>query len=831
MADQDDLDILASLADSDFEFQDDDYLGEAISSSNASPKSTASVSSSKSQQHQKQGHGGDQVHVKSITTPHSSVEEMAAQIAALQEQVRFLQSSQASQQQTSGNDQKGPDFPKESNLPDDTQARGSHNSNKQTSPSALFSKDKKRVAHTPAQSRNQPVSIESGSKSLHSVKQKSAEYLSTAQRKGSFKTTESKAADSLDQKGKRLSNRSLGSSNNTVAKQLETRTRTSTNDDNNYLSEKFSGLRIVNPLISSVVMEKRMEGRKMVKISQIPTKIKGNNDIDGDWVTIGVLVQKLPPKTSSNGKTYGIWKLSDLGANTTNEFVALFLFGDVYKEHWKTTEGSVVALLNASILPAKEKNSHDLALTLDNAKKLMMMGISKDLGKCKDVRRSDNRSCGNFVNRQHGEFCEYHIQAAYKKMQSQRMECQAGYAPSAKAPLMKKFQKDLNNSTFMYQGRTVTASNHTTDHKKKNVTLKSLGIGNKSVAELNAKTDSSDKLANKNTAEPSEYLVQLLNMPTAGSRNLVKHLNQDEEQKKPEEEKQPLMSASDLLKAHESDLKRNKMPPSTTSTVTSTPNNKQDTPFLGRGLARGSDIFFDESPNVRKRKSSDFDKAKSRALSLVKLKGPIEKEDPNAVRKRLSPKALEQIEKRACEDSGKENDEENGSEDSRTKRRRILGPEFGSIDLNSEEGKKLLAAKSRHVGAVLEAENEREEKYFNELEKKEQLEDKMKTITEIKVNVVSCKQCNYVAESASQRCYKENHTLKHFKTLKKFFACKECKQRTIAYGKPLPKDPCKNCGASNYQKTSMYKEKEGPKIGGETLLVRGVGASKIPKQF
>ena len=53
---------------------------------------------------------------------------------------------------------------------------------------------------------------------------------------------------------------------------------------------------------------------------------------------------------------------------------------------------------------------------------------------------------------------------------------------------MKKFQKDLNNSTFMYQGRTVTASKHTTDHKKKNVTLKSLGIGNKSIAEMNAKS-------------------------------------------------------------------------------------------------------------------------------------------------------------------------------------------------------------------------------------------------------------------------------------------------------------------------------------------------------
>ena len=42
----------------------------------------------------------------------------------------------------------------------------------------------------------------------------------------------------------------------------------------------------------------------------------------------------------------------------------------------------------------------------------------------------------------------------------------------------------------MYQGRTVTASNHTTDHKKKNVTLKSLGIGNKSVSEMNAKSTS-----------------------------------------------------------------------------------------------------------------------------------------------------------------------------------------------------------------------------------------------------------------------------------------------------------------------------------------------------
>lgn len=52
---------------------------------------------------------------------------------------------------------------------------------------------------------------------------------------------------------------------------------------------------------------------------------------------------------------------------------------------------------------------------------------------------------------------------------------------------MKKFKKDLNSSTFMYQGRSVNASNRPTDQKKKNVTLKSLNIGNKKAAEAATK--------------------------------------------------------------------------------------------------------------------------------------------------------------------------------------------------------------------------------------------------------------------------------------------------------------------------------------------------------
>ena len=53
------------------------------------------------------------------------------------------------------------------------------------------------------------------------------------------------------------------------------------------------------------------------------------------------------------GKTYSIWKLSDLQeADTT---VSFFLFGQVYKQLWKMDVGCVIGLLNPSIMDPIEK--------------------------------------------------------------------------------------------------------------------------------------------------------------------------------------------------------------------------------------------------------------------------------------------------------------------------------------------------------------------------------------------------------------------------------------------------------------------------------------------
>ena len=117
--------------------------------------------------------------------------------------------------------------------------------------------------------------------------------------------------------------------------------------------------------------------------------------------------------------------------------------------------------------------------------------------------------------------------------------------------------------------------------------------------------------------------------------------------------------------------------------------------------------------------------------------------------------------------------------------------------------------------------------YFSEKEKKEEMETKMLLTKEMKVTVVQCPQCKYVAEKPSVKCKKENHSLQSLLVMKKFFACRDCGERTVAYGQRYPTRDCRKCGAKSWEKCGMWKEKNGPKLGGETLMVRGVEYAKF----
>lgn len=66
-----------------------------------------------------------------------------------------------------------------------------------------------------------------------------------------------------------------------------------------------------------------------------------------------------------------------------------------------------------------------VALSLDRPQKLMQMGVSQDFMVCKAHTKS-GKKCVNFAKLSDGGYCDYHIQGAYKKTRSQRMEFQSG---------------------------------------------------------------------------------------------------------------------------------------------------------------------------------------------------------------------------------------------------------------------------------------------------------------------------------------------------------------------------------------------------------------------
>nr|AAL29025.1 LD44370p [Drosophila melanogaster] len=132
---------------------------------------------------------------------------------------------------------------------------------------------------------------------------------------------------------------------------------------------------------------------------------------------------------------------------------------------------------------------------------------------------------------------------------------------------------------------------------------------------------------------------------------------------------------------------------------------------------------------------------------------------------------------------------------------------------------KIMAATSSHTNLVEMREREAQEEYFNKLERKEAMEEKMLTTYKMPCKAVICQVCKYTAFSASDRCKEQKHPLKVVDAEKRFFQCKDCGNRTTTVFK-LPKQSCKNCKGSRWQRTAMIREKK-ILTGRETLSVRG----------
>ncbi|XP_070785265.1 protein MCM10 homolog [Enoplosus armatus] len=620
--------------------------------------------------------------------------------------------------------------------------------------------------------------------------------------------------------------------------------------------EKYSGLRLRKPRVSSSEMDRKMADRRLIRLSQVPERLTREKLEDSDWVTFAVLVSKVTPQSSSSGKTFSIWKLNDL--HNLEVYVSLLLFGEVHKEHWKTEPGTVIGILNPN--PMKPKDGYDgVSLTVDHPQKVLLMGEAQDYSTCKAMKNNGD-PCSQIVNMYECQFCQYHVKAQYKKMSSKRAELQSSF--SGKAPNKVKvkggsLRDRLCQDGFYYGGVSSAAcASSLTASKPNKPTQKTL---DKLFVKGSAQhVDRAKRLAVQSgeVSGCSNEFKSLLSVPTPGALQLKKHLTQGSQSVSKDAAGAPVqsISASDLLKQQKkkqreflqsrrrradeiqkrvlqssagagpgspsSSLGRGGlMSPKAASEVPKATQSPMapHTPTLGRGFSEGEDIlFFENSPPPAPAPSAlSLSAAKLAALKKLRAKGAgLEKEDPNAVKRKRSndTEINARVEKNLTSPKGElsSNQEEEPAE--KKKRDQLLY-------IQSEEFQKILNAKSRHGVVLQAAEYQLQERYFEALVKKEQMEEKMKGIREMKCRAVTCKKCSYTYFKPADRCVEQNHDLRWHDAMKRFFKC-PCGQRAIALDR-LPNKHCSNCGLFKWERDGMLKEKAGPKIGGELLQPRG----------
>lgn len=623
--------------------------------------------------------------------------------------------------------------------------------------------------------------------------------------------------------------------------------------------EAFSGLRLRRPRVSSTEMNKKMTGRKLIRLSQLKEKMASEKLEEVDWVTFGVILKKVTPQSCNNGKTFSIWRLNDLRDLT--RYVSLFLFGEVHRELWKTEQGTVIGVLNANPMKPKD-GSDEVCLSIDHPQKVLIMGEALDLGTCK-AKKKNGEPCTQTVNLKDCEYCQYHIQAQYKKLSAKRADLQSTFSGGR---IPKKFaskgiglRERLCQDGFYYGG--VSSASYAASvaaagapKKKIQTTLSNLVV--KGTDLIIQETQQKLGIAQKSLS-CSEEFRELMDLPTFGARNLKQHLAKakssgimgspkpafqsisasallkqqkqlmlEMRKKKSEEIEKRFLQSSIEVSSPAVPSSSRQPPPRSPPTGAEFPKLEATPPTpvpkLGRGISEGDDVlFFDVSPPPKPKLSALAEAKKLAAITKLRAKGQIlSKTDPNSVKKKKNyPENVLEVKARVEKNTTFSPQAEDELEPARKKRREQLAY------LESEEFQKILKAKSKHTGILKEAEAELQELYFEPLVKKEQMEEKMRNIKEVKCRVVTCKTCAYTHFKPLETCISEQHDYHWHDGIKRFFKC-PCGNRCISLDR-LPKKHCSNCGLFKWERDRMLKEKTGPKIGGETLLPRGEEHAKF----
>nr|CAD7452839.1 unnamed protein product [Timema tahoe] len=639
-------------------------------------------------------------------------------------------------------------------------------------------------------------------------------------------------------------------------------------------ADPLFGIRIVKPLISSLSLKDMAIGRTVVPMANIKRHL-ANGDLSADWVFGGVIVNKSDVKKSHKGAQYAIWKISDLKGGLKT--VSVFLFQKCFKEHWKTIVGTVVGILNPKPLDSREGSSDEAAVSVDNAQKIMIMGTSKDFGTCK-AKKKNGENCCSFVNVSQCEYCIYHLQQAYKNC-SRRSEFQS---PCSGRGLNQLRNKVLGKHEVFYAGQSYSAVPAKKNQKltaKDDSRLRKLSDFFAKGAQVNSPVRSENKPVtvkahtgrvelSANQAQKDADRLRKLKATTVIPEQSPSCANEPDKLNIAINLERPtiqtnltkLTIVSEKLALGAEPSERHKMAATTVLGLA--------VPQLGRGLGSSGNV------DLLPPRTKDVNRAKLNALKWIKTNGPIKKENPNKI-----PGSEKEKRKTMDEEMEKSTKTIQLFPNEKRPKLTMSGLESSSstsspITVLSPRFKELLEATSKHTDLLEIRDNQAQEEYFDKLEKRERLEEKMLSTFKVPCKAVRClkdgrlayydipsvftvsipmnsryvarslsgdkvtgwqftcvryftrgwslKQdlcmCKYTAFSASDRCKSEGHPLKVTDGTKRFFKCGDCGNRTVTLD-IVPLLTCKNCSSSRWERAPMMREKKS--LLTNTLSIRG----------
>jgi hypothetical protein len=189
--------------------------------------------------------------------------------------------------------------------------------------------------------------------------------------------------------------------------------------------EHFSGLRIADRVVGSSDLAAALLGRQVHRLKALATgdvsiwgnsasalkrsSLSGGTDVKPEgvqWVTIGVLSRKNYKESSTSGKRYAIWTLTDFTADVT-----LFVFGEAFEDLGCTTLGSIVLVASPVVLPADERRTY--ALSVNKRHQLTRLGACPNFGTCRGHRK-DGQRCSVVVDTSGVGYCSSHFKEGFQ---------------------------------------------------------------------------------------------------------------------------------------------------------------------------------------------------------------------------------------------------------------------------------------------------------------------------------------------------------------------------------------------------------------------------------